>query len=67
MEIKLIEQLGLNDLDVVEALIDDLENAVSLFNWLENINVSKNVREFLKKCKNCNRRYFYAGAFNIIS
>ena len=28
MEIKLIEQLGLNDLDVVEALIDDLENAV---------------------------------------
>ena len=33
MEIKLIEQLGLNDLDVVEALIDDLENAVSLFNW----------------------------------
>lgn len=27
MEIKLIEQLGLNDLDVVEALIDDLENA----------------------------------------
>ena len=52
MEIKLIEQLGLNDLDVVEALIDDLENAVSLFNWLENINVSKNVREFLKKCKN---------------
>lgn len=32
MEIKLIEQLGLNDLGVVEALIDDLENAVSLFN-----------------------------------
>ena len=31
MEIKLIEQLGLNDLGVVEALIDDLENAVSLF------------------------------------
>ena len=29
MEIKLIEQLGLNDLDVVEALI---ENAVCLFN-----------------------------------
>ena len=49
MEIKLIEQLGLNDLDVVEALIDDLENAVSLFNWLENINVSKNVREFFEK------------------
>ena len=52
MEIKLIEQLGLNDLDVVEALIDDLENAVSLFNWLENINVSKNVREFFEKMKN---------------
>ena len=32
MEIKLIEQLGLNDLGAVEALIDDLENAVSLFN-----------------------------------
>ena len=32
MEIKLIEQLGLNDLYLVEALIDDLENAVSLFN-----------------------------------
>lgn len=32
MEIKLIEQLGLNDLGVVEALIDDLEYAVSLFN-----------------------------------
>ena len=42
-------KLGLNDLDVVEALIDDLENAVSLFNWLENINVSKNVREFFEK------------------
>jgi hypothetical protein len=32
MEIKLIEQLGLNDLGVMEALIDDLEYAVSLFN-----------------------------------
>ena len=49
MEIKLIEQLGLNDLGVMEALIDDLEYAVSLFNWLEKINVSKNVREFFEK------------------
>ena len=32
MEIKLIEQLGLNDLDVVEALIKKKKNAVSLFN-----------------------------------
>ena len=32
MEIKLIDQLGLNDLGVMEALIDDLEYAVSLFN-----------------------------------
>ena len=32
MEIKLIEQLGLNDLGVMEALIDDLEYAESLFN-----------------------------------
>lgn len=32
MEIKLIEQLGLDDLGVVEVLIDDLEYAVSLFN-----------------------------------
>ena len=47
MEIKLIEQLGLNDLDVVEALIDGLEDAVSLLNWLENM--SKNVREFFEK------------------
>ena len=31
MEIKLIEQLGLDDLGVVEVLIDDLEYAVSLF------------------------------------
>ena len=49
MEIKLIEQLGLDDLGVVEVLIDDLEYAVSLFNWLEKINVSKNVREFFEK------------------
>lgn len=49
MEIKLIEQLGLDDLGVVEVLIDDLEYAVSLFNWLENINVSKDVREFFEK------------------
>lgn len=34
MEIKLIEQLGLNDLDVVEALIDDLENACNLTEYL---------------------------------
>ena len=56
MEIKLIEQLGLNDLDVVEALIDDLENAVSLFLtflltfiFSNQLNVSKNVREFFEK------------------
>lgn len=42
-------KLGFNDLDVVEALIDDLEYAVSLFDWLEDINVSKNVREFFEK------------------
>lgn len=28
----LTEKLGFNDLDVVEALIDDLEYAISLFN-----------------------------------
>ena len=27
-------KLGLNDLDVVEALIADLESAISLYNWL---------------------------------